>query len=160
MAIVEDGRKEQTMNNANEQDAAAAPSPNGRASTTSRSQPRPAGAAQSPRPPALQQSRDQNRRAPLPSQLRQPQFWIVMLILLALNGLLVPLLFPEPQDRITVPYTFFKQQVADGNVVEITSRGDAIQGMFKRAVQNPTQAAAANPKTSTKFATQSPTFAS
>ncbi|MFL5805369.1 MAG: ATP-dependent zinc metalloprotease FtsH, partial [Roseiflexaceae bacterium] len=97
---------------------------------------------------------------PLLSQLRQPQFWIVMLILLALNGLLVPLLFPEPQDRITVPYTFFKQQVADGNVVEITSRGDAIQGMFKRAVQDPTQAAAANPKTSTKFATQSPTFAS
>jgi len=83
-----------------------------------------------------------------------------MAILLALNGLLVPLLFPEPQDRITVPYTFFKQQVADGNVASITSRGEAIQGMFKRAVQDPTQTATTSPKTSTKFATQSPTFAS
>ena len=82
-----------------------------------------------------------------------------MAILLALNGLLAPLLFPEPQDRITVPYTFFKQQVADGNVASITSRGDAIHGMFKRAVQDPTQTATTSPKTSTKFATQSPTFA-
>src|SRR6266508_1677461 len=148
------------MNNPNQQDADAAPSSNGRVSTSGRSQPGPAGAPPSPRPPAPQQRRDQNPRAPLSSWLRQPRFWIVMAILLALNGLLAPLLFPEPQDRITVPYTFFKQQVADGNVASITSRGEAIQGMFKRAVQDPTQTATTSPKTATKFATQSPTFAS
>ena len=48
--------------------------------------------------------------------LRGPRFWVTLLILLAINWLLVPLLFPEPQDRVTVPYTFFKQQVAAGNV--------------------------------------------
>jgi cell division protease FtsH len=147
------------MNNANEQNPPAAPASNGRVSTSSPSRPRTAGAAQPPQPSAPQQPRDQKRRAPLPGRLRRPRFWIVMAILLALNGLLAPLLFPEPQDRITVPYTFFKQQVADGNVASITSRGEAIQGMFKRAVQDPTQTATTSPKTSTKFATQSPTFA-
>src|SRR6266498_320072 len=160
MALVEDAPKEQTMNTANQHDSAAAPASNGRASTSSPSRPRTAGTAQPPQPSAPQQRRDQKRRAPLPGRLRQPRFWIVMAILLALNGLLAPLLFPEPQDRITVPYTFFKQQVADGNVASITSRGEAVQGMFKRAVQDPTQTATTSPKTSTKFATQSPTFAS
>src|SRR5215212_5489615 len=42
--------------------------------------------------------------------VRAPRFWIVLLVLLALNWLLVPLLLPEVQDRITIPYTFFKQQ--------------------------------------------------
>ena len=47
--------------------------------------------------------------------VRTPRFWVTLLVLLAINWLLVPLLFPEPQDRVTVPYTFFKQQVAAGN---------------------------------------------
>jgi cell division protease FtsH len=160
MAIVEDAPKEQKMNTANQQDTPAAPPSNGRVPTSSPSQPHPAGTAQPAKPSAPQHRGDQKRRAPLPSRLRQPLFWIVMLILLALNWLLVPLFFPEPQDRITVAYTFFKQQVADGNVASITSRGEAIQGTFKRVVQDPTQAADANLKTYTKFATQSPTFAS
>ena len=146
------------MNNANEQNPPAAPASNGRVPTSSPSRPRPTGTAQPSKLSAPQQSHDQNPRAPLSSWLRQPRFWIVMAILLALNGLLAPLLFPEPQDRITVPYTFFKQQVADGNVASITSRGESIQGMFKRAVQDPTQTGTTSPKTSTKFATQSPTF--
>ena len=46
--------------------------------------------------------------------MRSPRFWVTLLILLALNWLLVPLLLPEPQNRVSVPYTFFKQQVASG----------------------------------------------
>jgi len=96
--------------------------------------------------------------------LRGPGFWVTLLILLAINWLLVPLLFPEPQDRITVPYTFFKQQVAAGNVSEITSRGDDIQGAFKQPVTDPNASAATptaqpqTPQTYTKFATIKPAF--
>jgi cell division protease FtsH len=88
-------------------------------------------------------------------------------IVMAINWLLVPRLFPEPQDRVTVPYTFFKQQIAAGNVTEITSRGEDIQGVFKLPVGNPTVAAQTPtaqpegmqvPQTYTKFATIKPAF--
>jgi hypothetical protein len=46
--------------------------------------------------------------------IRSPRFWVTLLILLALNWLLVPLLLSEPQNRVSVPYTLFKQQVASG----------------------------------------------
>src|SRR5262249_11770665 len=115
---------------------------------------------QPPKPSAPQQRHDQKQGAPQLSQLRQPRFWIVMAILLALNGLLVPLLFPEPQDRVTIPYTFFKQQVTEGNVFAITRGAEAIKGTFKRALQSPTENPGTSPKPSTKFAPQTPPFAS
>src|SRR3954467_4300015 len=95
---------------------------------------------------------------------KTPRFWIMLLILMALNFFLVPLLFPETNDRITVPYTFFKQQVIAGNVSEITSRGEDIQGLFKQAVTDPnptpaTPTPAGQPApTYTKFATIKPAF--
>jgi cell division protease FtsH len=99
------------------------------------------------------------------AMLRSPRFWVMLLVMLALNWLLVPLLFPEPQDRITVPYTFFKQQVAAGNVAEITSRGEDIQGQFKQPIADPnpstatpTTLAGQPPQTYTKFATIRPAF--
>src|SRR5829696_1975891 len=95
---------------------------------------------------------------------KTPRFWIMLLVLLVLNFFLVPLLFPETADRVTVPYTFFKQQVIAGNVSEITSRGEDIQGLFKQAVVDPnptpatpTPAGQAAP-TYTKFATIKPAF--
>ncbi len=97
--------------------------------------------------------------------VRSPRFWVVLLILLAINWLLVPLLFPEPRDRVVVPYTFFKQQVASGNVSKITSRGEDIQGEFKQPVADPnpstatpTAPAGQPPQTYTKFATIRPAF--
>jgi cell division protease FtsH len=97
--------------------------------------------------------------------LRSPRFWVTLLILLAINWLLAPLLFPEAQNRITVPYTFFKQQVAAGNVAEITSHGEDIQGQFKRPIADPnsqattpTAPAGQAPQTYTKFATIRPAF--
>jgi cell division protease FtsH len=93
---------------------------------------------------------------------RTPRFWVTLLILLALNWFLAPLLFPETNDRVTVPYTFFKQQVTAGNVSEITSRGDDIQGLFKQAVADPNPATPAPEgqptATYTKFATIKPAF--
>ena len=97
--------------------------------------------------------------------MRSPRFWVILLILLAINWLLVPLFLPEPQDRVTVPYTFFKQQVASGNVSEITSRGEDIQGQFKQPIADPnpstatpTAPAGQAPQTYTKFATIRPAF--
>ena len=63
-----------------------------------------------------------------------------------------------------MPYTFFKQQVIAGNVSEITSRGEDIQGLFKQAVADPNPATATPtgtgqaPQTYTKFATIRPAF--
>src|SRR6266545_7802964 len=93
---------------------------------------------------------------------KTPRFWIMLLVLLTLNFFLAPLLFPETNDRVTVPYTFFKQQVIAGNVSEITSRGEDIQGLFKQAVPDPnpatpTPAGQAAPSY-TKFATIKPAF--
>jgi len=97
--------------------------------------------------------------------MRSPRFWVTLLVLLALNWLLVPLLLPEPQDRVSVPYTFFKQQVASGNVSEITSRGEDIQGQLKQPIADPnpltatpTAPAGQPPQTYTKFATIRPAF--
>jgi len=64
-----------------------------------------------------------------------------------------------------VPYTFFKQQVIAGNVTEITSRGEDIQGVFKQPIADPnpstatpTALAGQPPQTYTKFATIRPAF--
>ncbi len=108
-----------------------------------------------------------NNPPDLRSTIRSPRFWATLLIVLAINWFLAPLLFPAPQDRVTVPYTFFKQQVAASNVTEITSRGEDIQGAFKQPVADPNPLAAAPtaqaqaapaPQTYTKFATIKPAF--
>jgi cell division protease FtsH len=126
-----------------------------------------------PRPPGPEENRGAtatsgDRGDQQPSwldTLRTRRFWITLLVLLALNWFLVPLLFPEPQDRVTVPYTFFKQQVGAGNVAEITSRGEDIQGVFKKPVADPnppapaaTPAAIQASQTYTKFASLKPAF--
>ena len=46
------------------------------------------------------------------------------------NYVATQLFFPEPA-AITIPYTFFKQQVEAGNVADVTSVGESIQGSFK-----------------------------
>src|SRR4051794_13221878 len=123
-----------------------------------------------PRPPGPEEKRGATATSgdndqPSPSWLdtfKTPRFWIMLLILLVLNFFLVPLLFPETADRVTVPYTFFKQQVIAGNVSEITSRGEDIQGLFKQAVPDPNPAipvpAGQAAPTYTKFATIKPAF--
>src|SRR6058998_3058169 len=74
-----------------------------------------------PRPPGPEEQRGatatsgganrDDQRPDMRSMMRLPRFWITLLVLLAINALVVPLLLPEPQDRLTVSYTFSKQQV-------------------------------------------------
>ncbi len=87
------------------------------------------------------------------------------------NYLLMRVVFPEPSS-ISIPYTFFKKQVQAGNVADVTSAGDSIQGTFKTAVSYPPPeseaSSGAEPKstaskpqarTSTEFKTRRPVFA-
>ncbi len=91
-------------------------------------------------------------------------WWLVFLVLLAANYVVAQLFFPEPSS-ITVPYTFFKQQVEAGNVADVTSVGDSIQGHFKKKTAYPPPPAGApaagapKARESTEFRTQRPAFA-
>ncbi|MCW3064837.1 MAG: hflB [Solirubrobacterales bacterium] len=64
------------------------------------------------------------------------RFWWFVLGLFALNFVLT-LAFSQGTNRPTVPYTFFRAQVQANNVASVTSRGDQIQGEFRRAIVVP-----------------------
>jgi cell division protease FtsH len=86
---------------------------------------------------------------------------------------MVTQVFFGERSSIVIPYSFFKQQVEAGNVTDVSSVGDSIQGRFKTTVTYPLEqspAPTANPpaspptdrpkaRTSTQFKTQRPTFA-
>jgi len=110
---------------------------------------------------------------PRQTPLRPQPWWLVFLLLLLVNYLLMQTFLGEPA-AITIPYTFFKQQVQSGNVKEVTGIGDSIRGSFKEPVTYPPPSAAATekgkgqpvrapdegpPATSTRFKTQRPVFA-
>ena len=80
--------------------------------------------------------------APRGSSPTRPQFprigrtWIVFaLVLLGLNFYFGSRA-TQPPARVRVPYSpFFLNQVTDGHVKEITSKGTAIQGTFTKKLQ-------------------------
>jgi cell division protease FtsH len=94
----------------------------------------------------------------LPSPLRRWLGLAIFPLLLGLNFLLISVVSPGQPPRIEVSYTFFKQQVEAGNVVEISTRADTIQGTFKQAVTYPPNGGAAA-KSAADFSTVVPSFA-
>src|SRR2546421_218755 len=88
----------------------------------------------------------------MPSAWRR--FWWVLLALFALNFIVSLALSGKPA-RLSVPYTLFYHQVQQGNVREISSKGDEIQGTFRVAVRYP---AGKGGRTKTKFQTVRPAF--
>src|SRR6267378_5929619 len=75
---------------------------------------------------------------PAPNPLRSRRFWITLLVLLAANLFITNvLLAPAQPTTITLPYNAFKQELAAGNVVTVTTTGDAITGVTKAPVQEP-----------------------
>ncbi len=63
-----------------------------------------------------------------------------------------------PNSPIRIPYSpTFLAQVKDGNVRDISSKGDAISGTFKSAIRYPASDTSA--RASTNFSTQVPSFA-
>ena len=75
--------------------------------------------------------------------------------MLVVNYLIAPQLLNPAPARIDVPYTVFKEQVAAGNVAEITSRGGAIEGRFRQPVTWP-PAGQEGSRTSELFSTHVP----
>ncbi len=100
-----------------------------------------------------QQSHDQQ-----PAKRMQPpggwrRFGWFLLILLALNYAIASQV-PNKAKRVSVPYTYFRSQIETGNVKDVSTRGDAIQGDFRAAVRYPNAKSDAR----TKFETRRPSF--
>src|SRR5690606_40623399 len=72
-----------------------------------------------------------------PPRMRFPR-WLLWLTLglLAVNILVASNVDSEPQ-RIDVPFSYFQEQVREGNVAEVTSQGEVVQGEFTRALKPP-----------------------
>ncbi|HKW71818.1 MAG TPA: ATP-dependent zinc metalloprotease FtsH, partial [Candidatus Dormibacteraeota bacterium] len=86
--------------------------------------------------------------------MRTWRFWIVLAILFGVNILLSNVLTSALQSpTVTISYNQFIQQVKDGNVVSVTSTGEAITGVTKSPVKD------SSGTSSTKFQTQRPAFA-
>jgi cell division protease FtsH len=80
------------------------------------------------------------------------RFLVILISLFVLNWLIVAIFAPAEQ-RIRVPYNpTFLSEVRDNNVKEISSKGDTVQGEFKKEVKYKGDKA-------TGFETEIPTFA-
>ncbi|HET8673841.1 MAG TPA: ATP-dependent metallopeptidase FtsH/Yme1/Tma family protein, partial [Thermoleophilaceae bacterium] len=97
--------------------------------------------------------REQQPRPPMvPPPMRR--FWWIVIALFALNFVLSFALSGKPE-RTSIPYSLFYKQVQQGNVSEISSKGEEIQGDFKNVVKYP---AGKNAKDIDKFQTVRPAF--
>ncbi|MFL6128035.1 MAG: ATP-dependent zinc metalloprotease FtsH [Mycobacteriales bacterium] len=80
--------------------------------------------------------------------------WWLVLLALVVNWIIASTLMAP--SRTTVSYTFFRHQVEAGNVAEVTTTGDTIEGTFRRPVKYPPDAA--DGKDVTNLTTQRPSF--
>jgi cell division protease FtsH len=74
-----------------------------------------------------------------PAKWRIPpgRTWLWFVLILLANFLLARFLMPSPDAPLTVPYTFFKEEVGKGNVDAIYSRGETLTGRFVKPVTYP-----------------------
>jgi cell division protease FtsH len=82
------------------------------------------------------------------------RFWVLMAVLLTINLLVTSQLSRTPS-RLAISYTYFLTQVSAGNVADIISTGNTIEGDFKQVTPPPpgTKGTAA-----IRFKSQLPTF--
>ena len=59
--------------------------------------------------------------------------WIYLILALLAFNVLFAQLFTPRTERVSVPYTFFLDQVDAGNVAKVDGRGEQIKGEFKKA---------------------------
>ena len=82
------------------------------------------------------------------------RFWWLLAGLLIVNWIFSSLLMGAA--RPTVPYTYFLGQLSAGNVRQVSSTGDAIQGTFRHQVEYPP---GKNARPVDLFTTERPTYA-
>ena len=88
----------------------------------------------------------------------RPRFWVIVLVLLALNYLSVALFAPGKERSVRIPYSpEFLSQVEDGNVTKISSTGETVSGELKKEITYPPDDKEAEP--AKNFDTEIPTFA-
>lgn len=85
-------------------------------------------------PRAAGEGREQT---PHQSAMSPRRTWLTFLAILAVNYLVMRLLFPGPDEAVTIPYTAFKEEVAKGNVESIYSKGESIEGRLHKAITWP-----------------------
>jgi cell division protease FtsH len=84
-------------------------------------------------------------------------FWLLLLLLLAVNWTALLMIGSSGQSRVKVPFSpYFLQQVKAGKVKSISSKGDTIKGTFGSKVVFPPGDQKA--KATTLFSTEVPTF--
>jgi cell division protease FtsH len=81
------------------------------------------------RPWRVEGDPDKRDGAKPPMFPRGRRIWAFILVLLVVN-LTLSAVLSRPAARVSVPYTFFRQQVERGHVEEVTSQSDTIQGDF------------------------------
>jgi cell division protease FtsH len=97
---------------------------------------------------------NEDKPAP-PHRLRG--FWIVVLVLLAVNFVSALAFRPSGARRVAVPFSpYFLNQLEKGQVQSITSRSETVRGTFKTAVKYPANDAKA--VATPYFSTQVPSF--
>ena len=72
-------------------------------------------------------------------QARMPpgKTWLWFIGILLANYLIARFFFPGPEAPLTIPYTLFKEQVGNGNVEAIYSRGESVTGRFAKPITYP-----------------------
>ncbi len=93
---------------------------------------------------------------PAPAQRPRIGFWWLVAAALLVNWVVAAVVMGPPP-RADVPYSFFTDQVAAGNVATVTSTADTIDGEFRTAVEPP-----GGPEDADRtelFTTQRPAFA-
>ncbi len=111
-----------------------------------------------PRTPPPQRGDDPGQPAPRRPQLLGRRFWILILVLLAVNYLSVALFAPGKARSVRVPYNpTFLTQVEQDNVRAISATGETVSGEFKKPIRYPPADKSAEP--AGNFDTEIPTFA-
>jgi cell division protease FtsH len=86
------------------------------------------------------------------------RFWVLVLVLLALNYLSVAIFAPGREKSVTIPYNpTFLEQVQANNVTKISTQGESVSGEFKKDFKYPPDDK--NADAVPNFETQIPTFA-
>ena len=99
-------------------------------------------------------ARGSSPASPQPPRFRPTRGWIIFAVVLLGFNFYLGSRATQPASRIRVPYSpFFLQQVTDGHVKEITSKGTAIQGTFTQKQRY------AGSKPTLRFRTEIPAFA-